>query len=240
MSEKKLYKALLLDLDGTLLDLEIDQFIAAYIEALAKRFDGYIEQEDFARHLFGATSVMVENEDPTKSNETVFYEEFCQRTDQYYDLIKPIIDDFYCRDFPHLSCWGKKHPYARAVVETAKNKNLALVLATNPIFPSPAILQRLAWSGLEKENFQLITTMENMHFCKPKKEYYLEIARKIGYRPEQCLMAGNDTLEDLSASEAGMDTFLVDDLILQRDSKEPVCSYRGSLKDLAIFIEQFS
>ncbi len=59
------YKALLLDLDGTLLDLKINQFIAAYIEALVKKFSGYIKQEDFARHLFGVTRVMVANEDVT-------------------------------------------------------------------------------------------------------------------------------------------------------------------------------
>ena len=234
------YKALLLDLDGTLLDLQIDQFIAAYIEALAKKFNGYIKQEDFARHLFGATRVMVANEDPTKINEIVFYEEFCRRTNQYYDLIKPIIDDFYRRDFAHLSCWGRKHPYSRPVVEAAKSKNLALILATNPIFPAAPIQQRLAWSGLDEKDFQLITTMENMHFCKPKKEYYLEIARKTGFAPEQCLMAGNDTVEDLSASKAEMVTFLVEDFILQRGEEEPVCDYRGSLQDLAGFIEQLS
>ncbi len=110
------------------------------------------------------------------------------------------------------------------------------MLATNPIFPATAILQRLSWSGLSADNFQLITTMENMHFCKPNPGYYLEITSNINCPPENCLMAGNDTIEDLNASEAGIDTFLVEDSILHRGEEEPISNYRGSLKDLALFI----
>lgn len=230
------YDALLIDLDGTLLDIDFEKFLISYINALSLRFADYIGRDDFVTHLFGATSVMIENEDPLKKNDTVFYEDFCRRIGYTHDQIKLIVDDFYRHDFPDLSCWGNEHPHARTVIETAQRKNLALVLATNPIFPATAVLQRLSWGGFSEKEFQLVTTMENMHFCKPKADYYLEIARKINCPPERCLMAGNDTLEDLSASKAGMGTFLVEDFILQRDSVEPYCDYRGSLHDLAILI----
>ncbi len=239
-SRKTGYRALLIDLDGTLLDLDIERFISAYTDALSARFAAYVNREDFISHLFGATGVMVENDDPCKSNEAVFYEDFCRRIGCSYSQIKPVIDDFYSRDFQVLSRYSRKHPYSGAVIEAAKRKNMTVILATNPIFPAPAVLQRLSWSGLSEQNFQLITTMENMHFCKPKKEYYLEISEKTGFHPGQCLMAGNDTLEDLNASEAGMGTFLVEDFILQRGNEEPLCDYRGSLKELAGFIESLS
>ncbi len=234
----KLYKALLLDLDGTLLDLDIEKFIPAYIEALSGKFNNFISQDNFIKHLFGATNKMVKNEDPAKKNETVFYDEFCRNIGISFEQLKPLIEDFYRNDFPNLSCWGQVHPHAQSVIEAAKKNNLTLVLATNPIFPAVAILQRLSWSGLSAEQFQLITTMENMHFCKPNPAYYLEITRNIKCPPENCLMAGNDTVEDLSASKAGIDTFLVEDFILQRSEKEPISNYRGSLKDLALFIDR--
>ncbi len=239
-SENTRYEALLLDLDGTLLDLDIEKFIPAYIEALSGKFRDLLNRDSFVNHLFAATRTMVVNNDPERRNETVFYEEFCRRIGKSREQIQPVIDEFYRDSFPGLSCWGKVHPDAAAVIDNARDKNLSLVLATNPIFPATAILQRLSWSGLAPHYFDLITTMENMHFCKPNPAYYMEIARSIDSRPEKCLMAGNDTLEDLSAAEAGMDTFLVEDLILHRGNKEPVSKYRGKLLDLARFISSLA
>ena len=231
------YEALLIDLDGTLIDLDLENFAFTYVDALSKKFKNLISREDFIRHLFGSTSVMINNVDPSKKNQTVFYDDFCRRIGLSYDHIKPIIDDFYRDDFPHLSRWGKEHPYARRVVEGARRKGMTLILATNPVFPYAAVMQRLSWGGLSDNDFQLITSMENMHFCKPKPQYYMEISRKINCLPERCLMAGNDTLEDLIASEIGMSTYLVDDFILHRSDGDPVSDYRGSLKDLVEFIE---
>jgi FMN phosphatase YigB (HAD superfamily) len=82
--------------------------------------------------------------------------------------------------------------------------------------------------------------MNNMHFCKPNHNYYLEIAEKIGIPPDRCLMAGNDTVEDLVASEVGMKTFLVDDHILDRSGGEPISDFRGSLKELARFLNKLN
>lgn len=242
MSDKKTnrYEALLIDLDGTLLDLDAENFTLAYIDDLSRKFVDFINRDDFAAHLFGSTAVMIENDDPTKKNETVFYEDFCRRIGYDREQIENVVEDYYRDDFSSLSRWAKGHPYARAVIESAKKKNLVLILATNPVFPATAVLQRLSWTGLSEKDFQLVTSMENMHFCKPKKEYYLEIAHKIGCPPERCLMAGNDTLEDLSASEAGMATFLVEDFILQRGEEEPFCHYRGSLQSLAQLIEELT
>ncbi len=234
---KKKYEALLLDLDGTLLEIDLEKFILAYVDLLSKRFAPRIDRDEFITHLFGSTAVMVESIDPTKNNRIVFYEDFCRRVGMSLEEMEPIIDNFYKNDFPTLSCWGKEHPYAKSVVEAAKKKNIPVILATNPLFPVTAVLQRLSWAGLSGQDFLLVTSMDNMHFCKPKPQYYLEIASKIGCHPENCLMAGNDTLEDLIAAETGMDTYLVEDNILQRSNEEPTCSYRGSLKDLASFID---
>ena len=127
------------------------------------------------------------------------------------------------------------------MVNTARRKGLRLVLATNPVFPLRAVEHRLDWAGLNSAAFDLITTVDNMHFCKPQPEYYLEIAAMIGIPPEQCLMAGNDVEEDITAAAAaGMETFLADRfLIHRRQEEEPPAGYRGSLKDLADLIASF-
>ena len=232
------YDALLVDLDGTLLHIDLEKFIMAYVDALSDRFTDMIGKEEFIRHLFKATALMVENIDPTTNNETAFYAAFCPLIRQPLKKIEPIIDHFYRNDFPKLSRWGRKHPAAQEVVKAAHRRKIPLVLATNPIFPATATRQRLAWSGLRESDFELITTMEIMHFCKPQPEYYLEISEKISCSPQRCLMAGNDTLEDLIAVKAGMKTFLVEDSILQRSEVNLSSDYRGSLKDFALFISK--
>ncbi len=232
------YDAVLIDLDGTLIDIDLEKFIRAYVDALSGRFNNLIPRDDFIMHLFGATSVMVENNDPKKRNSDVFYDDFCRRIGFSKEEILPVIDNFYRNDFPKLSCWGKELPFAGKVIEAARGNNHTVVLATNPIFPPEAVYHRMAWAGLNAGQFELITTMDNMHFCKPNPNYYLEIAEKINCRPERCLMAGNDTLEDLIAGKVGMETFLVEDFILERHGAEPVSDYRGSLKDFANFLSK--
>ena len=93
-----------------------------------------------------------------------------------------------------------------------------MVLATNPVFPSVATYARIAWAGLENEDFELITTYENIGYCKPNPDYYTEIAKRIGVDPSECLMVGNDTSDDLSAAKAGMDVFILTDCLINKGS----------------------
>ena len=86
-----------------------------------------------------------------------------------------------------------------------------MVLASNPIFPLDVQMKRLAWAKLDHLPFELATHIENMSFCKPRIEYYLEISKKIGAPPETCMMVGNDPVNDLIAAHAGMKTYLADD-----------------------------
>jgi len=88
---------------------------------------------------------------------------------------------------------------------------LKMVLASNPIFPLDVQMKRLAWAKLDHLPFELVTHIENMSFCKPRIEYYLEISQKIGEPPETCMMVGNDPVNDLIAAHAGIKTYLADD-----------------------------
>ncbi len=230
-------QALLIDLDGTILDIDQDRFVPAYILALAQRFTAYLKPEEFARCLLASTRVMIENNDASSTNEAVFYDDFCRRLGQPYAAIAPIVKQFYEQDFPKLRRWGKPYPGSGRVVETARARGLAVVLATQPVFPLTAIEQRLSWGGLSPADFDLITAAGNMHFCKPRAEYYLEISAKINTPPGRCLMAGNDVQEDLCAAAVGMKTFLVEGFVLDRGGPAPAINHRGSLQDLAALIE---
>ncbi|MBW2604997.1 MAG: hypothetical protein JRE28_11895 [Deltaproteobacteria bacterium] len=72
-------------------------------------------------------------------------------------------------------------------------------------------MKRPAWAKLDHLPFDLVTHIENMSFCKPRIEYYLEISQKIGESPETCIIVGNDPVNDLIAAHTGMKTYLADD-----------------------------
>ena len=232
------YEALLVDLDGTLIGLDLERFIPAYIEAIAQYFSGRLPKEQFSAHLLDSTSRMLRCKDALKSNEAVFFADFSRRVEMDRAALDPLLEKFYRDEFPRLRSWSKARPQAQDVLEAARQKGVKLVLATQPIFPLVAAKERLSWGGLSAPGFDLITSLENMHFCKPHPEYYLEIARLIGVAPERCLMAGNDTLEDMNAAKAGMTTFLVEGEIIDRGEEALPSDYRGSLSDLAGLIEE--
>lgn len=232
------YEAILLDLDGTLIDLDLSQFIPSYMALLSEKFTDFIDSKTFGALLFASTEVMVKNSGGLFTNRDVFYKDFCRRTGFKLETIEPRIDDFYQNDYPGLSRFSRPLPAAKTIADTLLNKKIPVVLATNPIFPPEAVEQRVVWGELKTGHFDLITTMDNMHYCKPNPDYYSEIAEMIGVRPEKCLMVGNDTVEDMAAGKAGMETFLVEDFLLNRTGTEPRSHYRGSLTDFLQFIQQ--
>jgi len=235
---RRRFDALLLDLDGTLLQLDLLRFIPAYMEALAAYFSPRLPREKFTAHLFAAIKAMLESDDPGRTNEAVFYEEFCRRLEVERREIDPLIERFYREEFPRLRSWGAPRPHAREVLEAARRRGLKLVLATQPVFPRSAVVERLSWGGISAASFDLITTIENMHYCKPRPEYYAQITQMIAVPPERCLMAGNDTVEDMSAARVGMATFLVEGEIIDRGEAALPPHYRGTLAELAALIEE--
>ena len=90
------------------------------------------------------------------------------------------------------------------------------MLATNPISPALATDWRIRWAGLKPEDFELYTTFENSHYCKPNLKYYEEILQKLNVRPEECLMVGNDVEEDMITRQMGMQVFLLTDCLISR------------------------
>lgn len=61
------------------------------------------------------------------------------------------------------------------------------------------------------EDFEFYTTYENSRYCKPNPAYFQEILTHANVHPEECLMVGNDTAEDLAAATLGIQAFLLTD-----------------------------
>ncbi|MDO9535946.1 MAG: HAD family hydrolase [Bacillota bacterium] len=233
-----MFKTILFDLDGTLLDIDMDVFIPKYFKMISAKFSHLIEPHVFIEHLLYCTRLMIADKDPQKTNEEVFMNDFIPRIGISREELQPLLIDFYTNDFGQLNTYTRREPLARKIMDWAFFKGYEVVIATNPVFPHLAIGHRLHWAGIEDYSYSLITTYENMHFCKPHLEYYEEILSILGRKPEECLMMGNDVEEDLSAGTAGIKTYLVENFILnKREDSPPPADYFGYLDDFYRFMQ---
>ena len=231
------YTTLLLDLDGTLLDIEVSFFLGPLVEAMHDCFRDILDMEQFRKGLFGGTeAIILEPRYDGETNMEGFNREFSSLTGVEEREISLRFGQFYSEIFPTLKRYGKPVEGASEFVARAGKEGYTLCLATNPIFPTSATLERLRWSDVDPGFFRFIPGLETMSTCKPRLEYYMDLARRLDVEPSACLMIGNDMEQDLPASEVGMGTFLVEGQVVSRGRTELVPDARGSLKDLEKFL----
>lgn len=235
-----MFKAVLFDLDGTLLDIHMNSFLQHYFHqmmTMAKE-EGLPDSRRLVEQVFKSTAVMIADKDPETSNEKAFMQDFFANTGWEEAPVINFFNKFYETGFPKLKNYCKPFAGIPQMMEKIMAKDMKVVIATNAVFPLPALEQRLAWAGLQSFNFELITSYDIMHFCKPHPEYYEEIVRLIDVKPEDCLMVGNDIGEDLPAGLIGMKTFLVENLLIDNGSPlKP--DWRGDLEDFYRLIKGF-
>ncbi|MCL6548069.1 MAG: HAD family hydrolase [Alicyclobacillus sp.] len=229
---------LMFDLDGTLLPMDLDEFMKGYFGALVPKVRHVIRPDSFLRHLWDSTVDMMRNEDETLTNLEAFKQSFLSATGLREGDIWPLFDKFYAEEFGELQRWTQPSAISREICRTAADKGYRLVLATNPIFPAEAVYHRMRWAGIDDLPFALVTTMEHMHYCKPNPKYYAEILDRLGADPSECMMFGNDVQEDGAARQAGVRTFLVTDCLIDHGSGNDLgeFDYIGSLQDVLVFV----
>ena len=227
---------ILFDLDGTLLPMDQNDFIKAYVTQLCRRYVpcGY-DKDAIIKALWTGTAAMVKN-DGTCTNEDRFWAAF----DALLGDTAPIRDSipsFYTTEFDAVKEIAAPSPLAREIVDTLRGKGYDLILATNPLFPAEGVRTRLSWIGLAPEDFSLVTTYDNSTFCKPFPGYYQEILQKTGKTPAQCRMVGNNPLDDMSAAKLGLDVYLVTDYI-ENEKGLPIDAFpQGSLASVLAWSE---
>ncbi len=221
-------RAVLFDLDGTLLDIDVEAFLCAYFGALGPVLARLTntDEESAVQAVIDATDAMMRPH-PGRTNRDVFDVRFRQITGVDLERDGSIVDEFYRRIFPGLGTGLGPTRGARAAVEAATGAGMLVAVATNPIFPAAAVAERIRWAGLDDLPFALVTTYEQMHACKPDPAYFAETASILEVEPADCLMVGDDAALDMGAASVGMSTFFVGEQGVEG------ADYSGSLFDLA-------
>ena len=232
-------RAILFDLDGTLLPMDQEEFVRAYLGLLGKRLapKGY-EFDKFAKVMWAGVGAMVKN-DGSCTNEERFWNVFTESFGEKALEDKPFIDEFYHNEFNKVQAVCGFSPKAKEIIELVNKKGLTAVLATNPLFPHTATENRIRWAGLEPEMFAAYTTYEDCHYCKPNPKYYLELLEKLGFKPEECVMVGNDFDEDLVPTKAlGMKVFLVTDCLINKNNQDISADPHGDFEVFKEYLEK--
>ena len=228
---------ILFDLDGTLLPMDQDEFVKGYFKMLAAKLAPYgYEPQKLIESVWAGTRAMVMN-DGSRTNEEAFWKKFAQIYGESVKKDIPLFEDFYANEFQKAKVFCGYNPEALRTVKNLKSAGYHVALATNPLFPAIATQSRIRWAGLEPSDFEIYTTYENSTYCKPNLDYYREVLQKIGCRPEECLMVGNDVSEDMVKRELGMQVFLLTDCLINSEEKDISIYPRGGFEELNTFVE---
>ncbi len=230
-------RCVLFDLDGTLLPMDQNRFLKAYFGGLAKKLEPLgFDAEELYRAIWAGTGAMIRN-DGSVINQELFWKAMREIYGERITDALPCFDDFYANDFSRVRGVCGFNPQAAETVRELKRRGYTVALATQPAFPAVATEERIRWAGLDAGEFALVTTFENSRFCKPKAQYYADVARSLGVDPHDCLMVGNDISDDMPAAEIGMRVFLLTDCLIAKEGEDPQAYPNGGFAELMTYID---
>ena len=231
------YRAILFDMDGTLVPMDMKAFSEGYFKLLYKKLAPLgVKAEGFSKTIWTGVAAMVRN-DGSVLNSEAFWNTFEKLTGNTDPAVRAACLDFYSHEFHEARSLARENPLAKRAVELARKKAPIVALATNPLFPMEGQVTRMSWVGLTPSDFDLVTSYDTDRYCKPNPNYYISVCERLKVRPEECLLIGNDENEDAySASSLGMSCYITDDCRIP--SKEhPWDGPSGSFADLIRFLE---
>lgn len=229
----------LFDLDGTLLDIELDSFLSRYFSVLGPVVAEVLEHEPDdptgLRAVIAATETMASSH-AEQTNREAFNAHFHRITgvDLSAKRHAEALDAFYADVFPGLQGEATAHHGAVNVIETAMELGIKVAIATNPIFPMSAVRERMRWAGIDHLDIPVVTAYETMYATKPHGAYFLQTAGLLGVDPAECVMVGDDRSLDMPAADIGMRTFYVG------PQPVPACDWSGTLSDLASLLRRLA
>ena len=210
-------RAVLFDLDDTLLRLNLTAFIVRYVAGASRLLGEAARTSPAALGVpFVRSLLAIDAQDRADSltNEQLFNQTF--QAASGIPLDDPVIHDlvdYYEREVVPGFAGGivaaRPVEGAREAIDAVWDEGLVCALATNPTFSLACDRARMEWAGVHVDDFALVSTISNSTRCKPSARYYQEFANQLGVRLEECLMVGNDAVRDIVRPDCGLRTAYV-------------------------------
>jgi FMN phosphatase YigB (HAD superfamily) len=206
------FTTILLDLDDTLLKVDMSAFVPAYVSGLASVLADFAPPEQISTWIIEATKAIGHNHDSQVTNAQAFYATFLPHFQAPAADIYAAVDQFWHTGYPLLARYVTPQTAAQPLVQALFEQGYQVVIATNPLYPRQAIEQRLTWAGVDQFPYQLITCLENMPYAKPDLAYYQTILDNIQGHPQTTLMIGDDLKNDIAPAQSlGCKTWWITD-----------------------------
>lgn len=227
----------LIDIDGTMFPITMKEYLDNYMMLLKNRLEteGY-DADKIIKCVYRGLGAMLEN-DGMYTNEEVFWTAF---EDAYYkdgkgdknirQAFEKLLMDFYKTDYGMIRYLGAPEQDVSDCVKILKDKGYQVVAASTPVLPDIAQRERIEWSGCNPDDFALITGYENSCYAKPNLKYYEHLMRVLDKDPGDCLMVGNDVKEDMCAAELGIDVYLIEGYVENKDNADTSIYKSGDWK----------
>ena len=205
-------KAVLLDLDNTLLHNPDIEWVAAFRQQWDRHFAdrfGIKQASSALRYAIGCI-----NHEPAsyRTNADTILAALSSAMPLSDATLSAAIASFYRDNYHRLRDNTAPMANAAVLIESLLKQNLLVAIATNPFFPEGATRERLRWAGLSNliTEFAFITHSENMHFAKPSPAYYAETIARVGIEPDEALLIGDSMRNDIEPAGAiGIHTWQV-------------------------------
>lgn len=203
-------KAVLLDLDNTLILFDELTYYEKYFQKLNAFFKDVFTPDELRDRVINGTMGLRHNK-CNSNNLQCFLETFAQGHESERQHFWEQFMTFYREVYDDIEVAVTLPAGLHAGLEQLRQTGLKLVIASNPIFPVTAQEKRVRWGQLDPGWFNLFTHMENMRYVKPMASYFYQTCDLIGEAPADCLMVGNDPVNDMAAGRAGLKTYRTTD-----------------------------
>ena len=210
-------RAVLFDLDDTLLRLNLTAFLARYVAGASRLLASAARTSPAALgvpYVRAFLAMDAQDRQDSLTNERLFNQTFLASTG--IPLDDPAIADLmtYYEEavvpgFAGGVVGARPVEGAREAIEAVHDAGLICALATNPTFSLACDRARMGWAGVCEEDFAHVSTYSNSTRCKPSTRYYQELANVLGVRLGECLMVGNDATRDIVRDGCGLRTAYV-------------------------------
>lgn len=211
MMTNNMIKAVLLDLDNTLIHNPDRAFAIAFLHHAETFFSKRLSMTDFRTPFRAAIQAMCSlDADPTQSNHERVVSHLAAASGAPAHDVDAAVDAFYHTVFPQLRECIQPVTGAVDLIHHLQNEGYAVVIATNPLYSAHALELRLEWTGLptDLDTYAFVTHAENMHTAKPNPAYYAEILARVGIEPDEAVMIGDGDKNDVQpAQQVGIHTY---------------------------------
>ncbi len=221
----------------------MDTFLPVYLNELGNFLAHSVPPDQLLPALLAGTQAMLDNNLPDRTLKDAFDQTFYPSLDIDSTALLEKFEQFYAEIFPSLKNITEIRPEAISMVKEAFKRGYSIAIATNPLFPRTAILQRLEWAELSPElyPFNFIPSYENFHFAKPNPAFFTESLGLLGWPSGAVIMVGDDFEHDIEpARQLGMGNYWVREAGLEPEDGSPSNAGGGSIGELMNWIDNLN